>query len=65
MVFYTNNTDRHDIIELLLKVELNTINPTSTLIDVYDNKVYVYFCKYILYMKNIDIQFSVHDEIPE
>jgi len=65
MVFSTNNTDRHDIIELLLKVELNTINPTSTLIDVYDNKVYVYFCKYILYMKKIDIQFSVHDEIQE
>jgi len=28
-VFTTNKTDRHDIIEILLKVTLNTINPVS------------------------------------
>jgi hypothetical protein len=28
-VFSTNKTDRHDIIQILLKVALNTINPNT------------------------------------
>jgi hypothetical protein len=30
VVFSTNKTDRHDIIEIVLKVALNTITPPPT-----------------------------------
>ena len=47
VVFSTNNTDRHDITEMLLKVALNTINqPTTT--KWYDSVITMTRLKYVI-----------------
>jgi hypothetical protein len=38
----TNETDRHDIVELLLKVVLNTINITLTTTLIQNSKTFVF-----------------------
>ena len=44
-IFSTNKTNRHDITEILLKVELNTINKTKNTIHLLTN--YMRYCTMI------------------
>jgi hypothetical protein len=43
-VSFTNKTDRHDIIEILLKVALNTINQTNPNLNALANFIVILLC---------------------
>jgi hypothetical protein len=56
LVSSTNKSDLHDITEILLKVELNTINQP--------NQLHPYFHSTIWWLnKNVDFEFNAHDNI--
>ena len=47
----SNKTDRHNITEILLKVALNTLPPTLTLLNMY----YIFFKFYVWISSDCDL----------